>query len=113
MDNFAYWLKNELSERRWKQADLMRHTGLSPSAISKIMNSKVANPAQPVFIAIAEALGLPSEFVFQKAGYLPPERVEDEVERAILYELEDVPLVVKQEVLEYIKFKKAFIARYK
>ena len=113
MEIFATWLKNELFERGWKQSDLMRQTGFSRSTISKILNNKVANPGQPVLIAIAEAFSLSPEFVFQKAGYLPPERVEDEVERAILYELEDLSLVVKKEVLEFIKFKKAFIARYK
>lgn len=40
MDNFKDWLASELKNRRWRQADLVRESGLDSAFISNLINGK-------------------------------------------------------------------------
>jgi transcriptional regulator with XRE-family HTH domain len=70
MDNFAEWLKNELKDRNWKQADLVREFHLDSAVISNIINNK-RNVGEGTARAIAEALRLPVDYGFEVADILP------------------------------------------
>lgn len=66
---FSNWLTECMNDRGWNQATLARVSGLTPTAISDLVNDR-RNPGKDSCIAIAKALKLPREFVFQVAGIL-------------------------------------------
>lgn len=68
--DFADWLQKELDKRNWKQADLAKRASLGTGTVSRIMNKERA-PGAEACLGIAEALRLPPEIVFRKAGLLP------------------------------------------
>ena len=66
---FSEWLQEEMNKRNLTQADLVRLSGLTSAAISRIMTgSRGAGPE--ACLAIARALDLPEEEVFRRAGLL-------------------------------------------
>lgn len=71
-DNFAGWLEEELSARNWRPADLAKRANIPQATISNILNGNRDIGAR-VAVAIAEALSLSPEFVFRRAGLLPPQ----------------------------------------
>jgi transcriptional regulator with XRE-family HTH domain len=104
MENFRIWLEDQLRQRGWKQADLIRLTGLDPSTVSNILNGK-RRVGPEACKSIARALGLPPEQVYRVAGLLPPKPGPDEiVDRAehIIrsYKREET----KQQALEYLEY---------
>lgn len=90
MDNFAEWLKAELEKRDWKQADLVRATQLDSAVISYIINGK-RRSGESTARAIARALKLPPELVFEKAGLLPPKPELSPIKRKLAHLAEDLP----------------------
>lgn len=68
---FSTWLQEQLNERGWDQADLVRRSGVSQSQVSRIMTG-TRNPGPETSKAIARALRLPPEDVLRQAGILPP-----------------------------------------
>lgn len=73
---FSNWMTECLNERGWNQATLARASGLTPTAISDLVNDR-RNPGKDSCIAIAKAFKLPREFVFQVAGILDEESEND------------------------------------
>lgn len=69
--DFDQWLIYELNTRGISQAELARMAGVSNTAISDAISMKHP-PGFKLCAAIADALGLSPEFVFRKAGLLPP-----------------------------------------
>lgn len=94
MDNFqekpADWLKNELVKRNWKQADLVRESNLDSAVISNIINGK-RNAGETTARAIAIALKLPPDFVFEKLGILPQKAELSAIKRKLLHLTEGLP----------------------
>ena len=66
---FLAWLDAELSRRGWNDFQLSRHAGISHSALSRARRG--ALPSWEVCGALAQALNVPAELVFRKAGLLP------------------------------------------
>ena len=75
MEKFSDWLMQELRSRNMSQSDLSRSSNITTAQISRIISGQ-RNPGQDTLSAIAKAFKLPPEFVFEKAGILPPS-VED------------------------------------
>lgn len=71
MENFSEWLRKQLKDKRWRQADLARAANLDPAVISNLVN-EIRGPGEDTCTAIARALDLPPETVFRAAGLLPP-----------------------------------------
>lgn len=69
--DFSSWLAGELNTRGWTQSKLARKSNLSSAMISLLLQGHRGLGAEGA-IAIADALGFPSELVFRKAGLLPP-----------------------------------------
>lgn len=67
---FVQWLDEELAQRSWSDHQLARRAGLSHSVISRARGG--ANPKWEACEALAQALELPPEIVFRKAGLLSP-----------------------------------------
>jgi transcriptional regulator with XRE-family HTH domain len=90
MDNFPEWLNTQLTERRWKPADLARESHLSAAVISNILNGH-RNAGEKTLIAIARGLHLPPKLVFEKAGILPQELELSPIKRQLIHLMEDMP----------------------
>jgi len=93
MSGLPNWIRAQLDERGWRPADLARHAGLTNATLSRILNgTRQAGPE--VCTAIANALGVPPEYVFRLAGLLPtlPPVVEQEKEALGLFRALDTQM---------------------
>jgi transcriptional regulator with XRE-family HTH domain len=104
--NFVDWLKTQLQERNWSQADLARESGLNKQSIHYYLTKSSKPPHAHALAKIAYALGLPVEQVYRAAGFLPrPPHVSETIEQ-IVYEVEGLPEKVQEEVLAFIRMEK-------
>jgi len=86
---FATWLANELEKRDMSQSDLARASGVTRAMVSKTINGKSGVSAKS-FANISRALNLPLEFVFEKAGLLPPSGL-SEAQRELIELVREMP----------------------
>jgi transcriptional regulator with XRE-family HTH domain len=76
-DHFGTWLEHQLRRRAWSQADFVRNSGLSRSAVSAwITGTRIPDPES--CDRIADALHIDVETVLRKAGHLPDVETLDE-----------------------------------
>lgn len=68
--DFAEWLLSELASRGWSNSELARRSGVTPSAMSRLINRQT-QPSWETCLGIAKALGYPPEQVLRKSGLLP------------------------------------------
>jgi len=71
MTEFAQWLNDELMRLGWRQADLVRATGISRAGISLLTSGRI-RPAPQTVMQLARVLKVPPDFIMRKVGYLPP-----------------------------------------
>lgn len=103
---FANWLKGQLQERNWSQADLARASGLNKQTVHYYLTKSAKPPHVHALTQIAYALELPLEQVYRAAGSLPrPPEIDETIEK-ILHELEDMSEQDRQEVLAFIRMEK-------
>jgi transcriptional regulator with XRE-family HTH domain len=98
MINFAKWLEKVLDLKGWSRADLARQAHVSPSSLSMIVNGQ-RNPGEEVCSAIAKALNIPPEIVFEEAGllqYSPPAPKQSNLILWIENELQKRDLTIEQ-----------------
>jgi transcriptional regulator with XRE-family HTH domain len=69
--DFVKWVEEELERRNMSQAELARQSGLTRSAINKLIRRQQISPGNDMCIGISNAFNLPPETVFRKAGLLP------------------------------------------
>ncbi|MFN8489877.1 MAG: helix-turn-helix transcriptional regulator [Caldilineaceae bacterium] len=67
----SVFLNEELNKRGWSQRELARRANLSPTSISEVMASK-RGPGKRFCQAVAKALQVPPERIFQAAGIIDP-----------------------------------------
>lgn len=72
-EKFSEWLQQELSCRKWDQAELTRYGGVTASQVSRIIAGQ-RKPGAAACRAFAKVLGLPPEDIFRHAGLLPRSR---------------------------------------
>jgi transcriptional regulator with XRE-family HTH domain len=72
-DDFAGWLRREIDERGWTQAELSRRSGLVPSAVSNVLNRERL-PGIDFCKGVARAFGVGDVEVMRMAGIADPER---------------------------------------
>ena len=101
---FAEWLNAELDNRDWSQSDLARAAGLGRGTISNVLNN-VRQPGTEICTGIAAAFNLPPEFVFRKAGLLPPKKDEDPGFEEWKILLDNLDETDRQELLEFARLK--------
>jgi len=90
MENFGMWLLKELEERNMSQSDLARACSITTAQISRII-SGTRSAGKDSLTAIAHALRLPPDLVFEKAGVLPPKLELSPIKRALLHAAEGLP----------------------
>ena len=72
---FPDWLRQELMQRTWRQADFARATGVDVSMISRWLHGRRPDPAS--LERIAASLGLDLDGLLAIAGYRQQRRDED------------------------------------
>jgi len=85
-DKFPDWLKSELDNRNWSQADLASAAGISRAVINKLLRRRTF-PQPDTLQAIARALKIPVETVYRAAGLLPQETESEAFEAEIVHKL--------------------------
>lgn len=112
-ERFSDWLRKELKTRNWSQADLARHSGISPAQITRIINDD-RTAGNDSLLAIAKAFRYPPDFVLRKAGILPPPLTKEEKEQAAKDELiadierlmEGLSEESKMDIYEYARMRR-------
>lgn len=69
--DFSEWVTEELNQRGWHQAELVRRSGLSVGHVSRIVTGQRL-PGKDAIQGIARAFKMPVEEVMRRAGLLPP-----------------------------------------
>lgn len=90
MENFGDWLLEQLKKKNISQSELARIAGLSKGTISNLINGTKGSGEESL-IAVAQALNLPHDLVFEKAGKFPPKPELSPIKRALLHVAEGLP----------------------
>jgi transcriptional regulator with XRE-family HTH domain len=75
ISDFPDWLRQELTQRGWRQADFARATGVDVSMISRWLHGRRPDPAS--LERVAETLGLDQDGLLSMAGYRQRPRNDD------------------------------------
>lgn len=82
MNDFLAWLNSEIQKKGWSNNEFARRCSLSSSYVSVILSGK--NPPTWDFCAsAAEALLLPADEVFRRAGLLRPTNRPEELQTIV------------------------------
>jgi transcriptional regulator with XRE-family HTH domain len=103
-DEFTKWLLKELDQRDWSQAKLARLGGFSRSSLSRILNGQ-RKIGVDVASKIADALSLPPEVVFQKAGLLKIKEPGNEQLQELVTLYEQLSDIAQHEVLLIVRHR--------
>lgn len=82
------FLRQELEKRDLSEREVSRRAGLSSRSLNHIINNPASNPTVETCVGIARALDLPSELIFQLAGYSIvglAEEIDPEVKALAIY----------------------------
>lgn len=90
MEKFHLWLSEELDRRNMSQADLARACNITAAHISRIVSGE-RNVGTTSLTNFAQALNLPVDFVFEKAGFLPPTSDLSPTQRTLIDLVKDLP----------------------
>ena len=90
MKTFDSWLLKEINKHDWSQSDLARSAGLHRAVIHKVING-TSKPTPKTLNAIAHALCIPPELVFEKAGLLIPSSELSANERTLIHLAKGLP----------------------
>ena len=102
--SFSQWLIKNLNDRLWSQAELARRSGLSRTAISDVISGK-ANPGDVLCRAIAKAMQLPADDVFQIAGILPMKPNADQTVSEITHIYHELTDENRDDLLDYARLR--------
>lgn len=103
--DFSSWIKENMDERGWSQADLVRASGLSKQAISYYMN-KSRYPSIEAVIAICKAFTLPLTAGLVALGVLEPPKDKDKLAEEAENLFEDLDPDDKTEVLSFMRYRR-------
>lgn len=90
MENFSEWLLKELEKRNWSQSDLVKAAGVSRGTLSNIISGN-RGIGEKSLTAIAHALKLPVDLVFEKAKLLPTKNELSPIKRKLMHLAEGLP----------------------
>lgn len=109
--DFVEWVEEQMREQAMNQAYLSKRSGLSTSAISRIM-SRSSKPTAETIKAIARALHVSTEDALQAAGILPDyndQRTFEEINSM----LAQLPPGEVDEITEIVRIKLARLEKEK
>lgn len=109
--SFAEWLQEIMDDREIKSADLARLAHLDPGVITRIL--KAEREATPkTLTAIAHGLKLPPDYVFEKAGILPPKPELNSLQRELLYASQGMPESDIRMALQILETRAEYYAKH-
>lgn len=103
--DFPRWLAEQRKERGWSQSDLARAAGIDRQLISAYEGYKRKYFDETILQKIAKGFKLPTETVYRAAGFLAPEKEENEKIAEIKHLMEDLPLEVQEDIAEYVRMR--------
>lgn len=83
MEKFGSWLLKELAKRDMSQSDLARACKITTAQMSRIVSGE-RNAGIETLTNIAHSFKLPVDFIFEKAGLLPPNSELSPIMRALI-----------------------------
>ena len=86
------------------QHEFARVAGVSQGAIGNVIRGD-RQPGARLCLSIANALKVPPEIVFRRAGLLPARGPRTEAAEQMLYLIEQLPPGEQAEILELLRFK--------
>jgi transcriptional regulator with XRE-family HTH domain len=86
--NFGAWLKEQIDNKNISQKELADMSGVTPAQISRVISGS-RGIGSDALSKIAIALNLSPDFVFEKAGLLPPKSDISSTKRAAIHAIED------------------------
>lgn len=95
--DFADWLRKQIEERGWEQAELARRMKVNSGSVANVL-SRFRNAGPDFCLAVAHALRISPQDVFIARGWLPS-RVEAETPLEKLTTLARLLSVSDQEIL--------------
>jgi transcriptional regulator with XRE-family HTH domain len=110
--DFSEWLRKQLSDYRWTQADLAAKSGVSPAQIARVLSGERGLGMQSLS-AIAKAMKIPPDEVFIAAGWLPPKPLITAQKERLLFLFDQLPENEKEDMLDYLQTKLAMIEKRK
>lgn len=88
--SFSEWLEKTLADKDIKPVELARMAKIDPGVVTRIL--KAERSAKPKTLeAIAHALKLPTDFVYEKAGILPSKPELSPIKRKLAHVAEGLP----------------------
>lgn len=90
METFTEWLLEEMGRQKMSQQSLAQKSGITPAQVSRIISGQ-RGMGEKSLTAIAHALKLPPDLVFEKAGILPPKPEATMLQRKLLHASEGLP----------------------
>lgn len=109
---FTDWLRKQLSDYGWTQADLAAKSGVSPAQIARVLSGERGLGMQSMS-AIAKAMRIPPEEVFIAAGLLPQKSLNTSQKDQLLFLFDQLPEDEKVELIEYLQTKLAMLEKRK
>ena len=104
MENITNYLLNEMEKRNWKPADLAKRAGVDSGLLSRILNGE-RNAGPDTCTSIAQALNVPPEVVFRKAGILPSKPNRNTFMDELEFIFNSLPDNDREEILEIARMK--------
>ncbi|MEJ1087005.1 hypothetical protein WDU99_01595 [Microbacterium sp. Mu-80] len=86
-ERWGLWLSQQLKQRDWRQADLVRESQglIKRDRVSKWVNG-IERPTYRLTVVVANSLSLPPEEVLEAAGYsTPTDETDDDSDESALY----------------------------
>jgi transcriptional regulator with XRE-family HTH domain len=102
--NFPDWLHQKLNQRGWDQAELVRHSGITSSQISRIL-SGARKPGPDACRALVRALRVSEQEVFSHAGLISPLTERDEQINEIVEVMMALPAEEREFILEVARVR--------
>ncbi len=102
MKDFSEWLEAQLKIRELKPADLTYQTKIGTGTIYNVLN-RTRKPGPDVCRAIANALNLPEETIFRRAGLLTSKPGTNESVEEVVYLFQQLSPEIQQFVLQALR----------
>lgn len=87
--SFPDWLRSQLEERDWRQADLARRARIDTGLLSRIISGERL-PSREVCVSISRAMDIPEQEVYRRAGLLSEKTALTERAERVMHLLGDL-----------------------
>lgn len=105
MNKFAVWLLEELNKQGWQQSEFAKEAKIGTGTLSNVLSGN-RKPGWDFCVSVAQALNIPPDEVFRRAGLLPqstaPDKPDYEQLKEVAAHLNNEEL---SKALEYVRWR--------